>query len=91
MLNQIVIVGRLYENLDGNELVIVVPRTAKNNDKKLEDIIKCNVWGNLADNVKEYCKKGDLIGIKGRIENNNDEIMIVAEKITFLSNSKEEK
>ena len=43
--------------------------------------------------TKEYCDKGDLLGIKGRIESevvdNKKYTIIVAEKVTFLSSKKE--
>jgi hypothetical protein len=40
--------------------------------------------GNIAQNVKEYCKKGDMVGVKGHIETHNK---IYAEKVSFLSSS----
>ena len=44
----------------------------------------------------EYCRKGDLVGVKGRVQTENYEVdgdkrkhtTIVAEKVTFLSSSK---
>ena len=44
----------------------------------------------------EYLKKGDMVGIKGRIntekdKNNINRISIVTEKVTFLSQAKEHK
>ena len=37
----------------------------------------------------EYCKKDDLVGIKGRIEcKENNPVKIIAEKVTFLSNNR---
>ena len=41
----------------------------------------------------EYCKKGDRVGVRGRIEtykdeNNNQVMDIVADKITFLQTGK---
>ncbi len=103
MLNQIVLVGRLVQDPEikelenGNRLCYInlaVPRSWKNADGIYEtDFINCIVWNNIADNVKEYCKKGDLLGIKGRIQTKQEEdksiIEIVAEKVTFLSNRKE--
>ena len=51
------------------------------------------ICNNVADNVKEYYKKGDLLGIKGRIQTRKEEdkniIEIVAEKVTFLLNREE--
>lgn len=103
MLNQIVLVGRLVQDLEIKELengqrvsyiTLAVPRSYKNADGIYEtDFIPCMVWNNIADNVKEYCKKGDLLGIKGRIQTRQEEnkniIEIVAEKVTFLSSRKE--
>ena len=37
------------------------------------------------ESVNEYCKKGDIVGVKGRLENVNDVLIVKAEKITFLS------
>lgn len=103
MLNQIVLVGRLVQDPEIKELengqrvsyiTLAVPRSYKNADGIYEtDFINCIVWNNIADNVKEYCKKGDLLGIKGRIQTRQEEdkniIEIVAEKVTFLPNRKE--
>lgn len=103
MLNQIVLVGRLVQDPEikelenGNRLCYInlaVPRSWKNADGIYEtDFINCIVWNNIADNVKEYCKKGDLLGIKGRIQTKQEEnkniIEIVAEGVTFLSSRKE--
>lgn len=58
------------------------------------DFISCVLWKGIAENTVEYVKKGDLLGIKGRIQSRNIEISddnkkqvieVVAEKVTFLS------
>lgn len=108
MLNQLVLVGRLTSDVEVKEvgdkkvttIVVAVPRPFKNQDGEYEtDFIKCNVWNNLAETTAEYCGKGDLIGIKGRVQTNEIEkedgtkeykLEIVAEKITFLNAKKEE-
>lgn len=103
MLNQIVLVGRLVQDPEIKELengqrvsyiTLSVPRSYKNSDGIYEiDFIPCMAWNNMADNLKEYCKKGDLLGIKGRIQTRQEEdkniIEIVAEKVSFLSSGKE--
>ena len=102
MLNQIVLVGRLVqdpeikETENGNKvsyITLAVPRSYKNGDGIYEtDFITCRIWNNIADNVKKHCEKGDLVGIKGRVTKlNNEDLEIVAEKVTFLSKRKEEK
>lgn len=103
MLNQTVLVGRLVsdpeikETENGNKvsyITLAVPRSYKNSDGIYEtDFMPCKVGYPMCDNVKEYCKKGDLLGIKGRIQTKQEEnkniIEIVAERVTFLSSRKE--
>ena len=100
MLNQMVLVGRLVKNptLIENEskryceITLAIPRSFKNADGIYEtDIIPIILWQGIAENTVEYCKKGDIIGVKGRIQTAEDKIQIIAEKITFLSSKKEEK
>ncbi len=35
------------------------------------DFINCVVWRKSAENVTEYCTKGSLVGITGRIQTSN--------------------
>lgn len=100
MLNQLVLVGRLTENPqlekadDKNycTITLAVNRSFKNADGIYEtDIIPIILWQGIAENTAEYCKKGDIIGVKGRIQTVEDKIQIIAEKITFLSSKKEDK
>lgn len=95
MLNQVVLVGRLTEIKRENEYTIeielAVPRSFKNADGIYDtDYIKCMVNGNVAKNTEEYCNKGDLVGIKGRVQEKDGIMNIIAEKITFLSSKKED-
>ena len=108
MLNQVVIVGRLVQKPtvekteSGKErsfITLAVPRSYKNAEGEYEtDFVDCVLWGGVASNTAEYCKKGDLVGIKGKVETNTYEnadgekkksTQIVAEKVTFLSTAKE--
>ena len=110
MLNQFVGVGRLVaepsvkETEDGKQvsnITIAVPRSYKNENGEYDtDFVKCTMWSGVAENTAEYCHKGDIIGVKGRIQTSNYETedgekrkstQIVAEKITFLSSSKDKK
>ena len=104
MSNQVVLVGRLVgnpileENQNGKKVCIItlaVPRDFKNDEGIYEtDFIKCTLCNVIAENTAEYCKKGDLVGIKGRLETSvyekeNGEkyriTSVVAEKVSFLS------
>ena len=99
MLNQVVIVGRLVakpiveENENGrkiSEITLAVNRSYKNAEGIYEtDFIKCTLWNGIAENTVEYCNKGDIIGVKGRLEClGGNELQLVAEKVTFLANNK---
>ena len=108
MLNQVVLVGRLTRNISVNKsengikvatIPLAIPRSFKNVDGNYDtDFINCVSFDNIADNVKEYCKKGDIVGVKGRVQSrvvekdNEKEYLteIIAEKVTFLSSKKEE-
>lgn len=108
MLNQTVIVGRIVKDPELNEtdngkkvtnITLAVPRSFKNSEGEYEtDFISCVLWKGIAESTVEYCKKGDLVGVKGRIQTRtyeaNDNIKhvteVVAEKVTFLSSKKSE-
>lgn len=104
MLNQIVIVGRLVRNPELREteggkkvtnITLAVPRSYKNVNGEYEtDFIDCVLWTGIAENTTEYCKKGDILGVKGRVQTRTFETEdekkkhvteVVAEKVTFLS------
>lgn len=109
MLNQVVLVGRITKDPEVREtdtkvkvtnITIAVPRSYKNKDGEYDtDFIQVTIWKQLAENTVEYCKKGDLVGVKAHLQNNNYtdkegnkryDLQVVAEKITFLSSKKEE-
>lgn len=105
MLNQIVLVGRLVRDPEVKKakngttyshITLAVPRSYKNVNGEYEtDFIDCTLWHLMAANTKEYCHKGDIVGVKGRIESRvyekDDEkkylTEVIAEKITFLSSN----
>jgi single-strand DNA-binding protein len=109
MLNQIILVGRLTREISINKsengvkvatIPLAIPRSFKNSAGSYDtDFIDCVAFDNIAENTKEYCSKGDIVGVKGRVQSRviekdnkkENTIEIIAEKVTFLSNhSKEE-
>lgn len=110
MLNQAVIVGRIIKEPElkktengtkVSNITLAVPRCFKNSEGQYDtDYISCVLWKGVAESTVEYCKKGDLVGIKGRIqtrlaetedENKRQYVEVVAEKVTFLSSGKKNK
>ncbi len=110
MLNQLVLVGRLVRDPELREsenkikyayITLAVPRSFKNSNGEYEtDFIDCVLWDAIASNTSEYCHKGDIVGIRGRLQTRMTEdkkeqtkqkvIEVVCEKITFLSSKKDE-
>ena len=106
MVNQIVLVGRIARSPEirvtesGKKvatLTLAVPRNYKNASGEYEtDFLDCTLWTAVAESITEYCKTGDMIGVKGRLQTRIIEspegakkrkTEIVAEKVTFLTSS----
>ena len=108
MKNMVYLIGRLTSDpeLKTSEndskhttITIAVSRDYKNTDGVYEtDFIRCSLWDGISEHVCEYCHKGDLIGIKGRIQNRKYEenketkyiTEVIADKVSFLSSKKED-
>ena len=94
MLNQFIIVGRIVKDLEkeSNVITIAIPRHYKNEDGEYDTDFVVAIDGTLAKTTIEYCKKGDIIGVKGNIKSeiSNDirKMLLVAERVTFLSSKK---
>lgn len=90
MLNQFVLVGRVTK-IEQEEVNIAVPRNYKNSEGVYDtDFITIIVKESINEQMQTYCQKGDLIGVKGRIACLNNNLELVAEKITFLASKKKE-
>ena len=104
MLNQIVLVGRLTRDIqvrksDKGTISLAIPRSFKNMEGTYDtDFIDCIAFENIAENTSTYCSKGDIVGVKGRVQSRVVEkdgkkeylMEVIAEKITFLSSKRKE-
>ena len=105
-MNQFFVIGRLVKDPELRKteagknvanVTLAVPRSYKNPNGEYDtDYIDCVLWSSVAETTSEYCKKGDLVGVRGRVQTRvyeKDEVKkfateVVAEKVTFLSNSR---
>ena len=106
MVNQIVLVGRIARvpetktSETGKKyatLTLAVPRNYKNANGEYDtDFLDCTLWTSVAESTSEYCKTGDMIGVKGRVQSRIVEspdglkrrkTEIVAERVTFLTSN----
>lgn len=106
MVNQIVLVGRIARAPETRTtesgkkvatLTLAVPRNYKNNNGEYDtDFLDCTLWSAVAESTSEYCKTGDMIGVKGRLQTRiidtpegtkKRKTEIIAEKVTFLTSN----
>ncbi len=104
MQNQVIIVGRLVRDPElkttesGRKLTnitLAVPRSFKNMQGEYDtDFLECTLWSGVAENTSEYCKVGDMLGVRGRVQsrmiedeegNRSKKTEIIAERVTFLT------
>ncbi len=108
MLNQIVLVGRLTRDIVVNKsdngtkvatITLAIPRSFKNSEGTYDtDFIDCTAFDVVAENTSEYCSKGDIVGVKGRVQSKLVEkedkkeniIQVICEKVTFLSSKSQD-
>lgn len=108
MLNQIILVGRLTRDVTVHKsdkgskvatISLAIPRSFKNMEGSYDtDFIDCVAFEGIAENTAEYCSKGDIVGVKGRVQSrvvekdgNKEYLMeVIAEKVTFLSNKRDD-
>lgn len=105
-MNIVVLIGRLTKDPEvittsnGNKrtsITLAIPRIYRNSEGEYQtDFVRCILWNSIAVNTSEHCSKGDLIGVRGRIEVSNytkdDEVKyetnVIAERVSFLMNKK---
>lgn len=109
-MNKVCITGKITKNIEirytqnnvaVTQFTLAVTRKFKNANGDYEsDFINCVAYKSTAELLSKYVKKGDLLGIEGRIQTRNYEneegkrvyiTEIVVDSIDFLQSKKEEK
>jgi single-strand DNA-binding protein len=104
MINQVTLVGRLTrdpelkvttEGTSVAHITLAVNRHYRNQHGEVDaDFVQCTLWRKAADNTSQYCRKGSVVGITGRLQTRNYEnkegkrvyvTEVVAETVRFLS------
>jgi single-strand DNA-binding protein len=83
MINRVILVGRftkdpgdLRRSSNGNAVVsftIAVDNRFSKQEDRSADFINCVVWNKTAEFVSQYCRKGALVGVEGRIQSRSYE------------------
>ena len=103
-MNKVVLIGRVTQDLElratGTGKDIVSYQLAVRRDKDNTDFINLVTFGEFAKILCQYCKKGDMIGIEGKLQINSYEdkegkkrtsYNVITEKIEFLQTKREDK
>jgi len=106
-MNRLTIVGRIVRDIhlkdigDGRFVmnnVLAVSRLFKSENQPDTDFIPFTAWGKRAELIEEFCNKGDMVGLDGRIQSRtyttpDDETKYVVEmlvdEVQFLQPKKE--
>ena len=79
-MNKVILIGRNTKDIELKQLTsgssviefsIAVNRPYKTNGENESDFFNCVAYSKLAENISRYVKKGDLIGIEGRLQTRN--------------------
>lgn len=103
-MNIVLLIGRLVSDVEIKELpnkvsaayiTLAVKRDFKNSNGEYEtDFIPVTLWEGLAQSISQYCHKGTLVSLKGRIAMYKKEMPdgrffnytdIIGEKVMVLS------
>lgn len=109
MLNRIELIGRLTRDpelryvANGHamaQFTIAVNRDFKNAAGEREaDFIRCVAWRKLAEQVGQYCGKGRLVAVEGRLQTRNYELPdgsrrtlteVIGDRVWFLDSRRSE-
>ena len=96
MFNNISLVGRIVntprlEKDDSNKYIcnitLAVNRSYKNAEGVYDtDFIKCRLYESVAEKTCEYCRKGDLVCVKGSLSSlSGDGIYVMVNKFSYLA------
>jgi single-strand DNA-binding protein len=107
MINQVTLVGRLTRDPDlritpegtsVTNVTLAVNRPFRNQQGEYgADFVQCTLWKKTAENTAQYCRKGSLVGVTGRIQTRYYDNLegkrvyvteVVAEIVKFLDNKR---
>ncbi|MDQ0162582.1 single-stranded DNA-binding protein [Bacillus alveayuensis] len=103
MINQVTLVGRLTrdpeirytsEGAAVANITLAVSRKYRNSAGEIDaDFVNCTLWRRTAENTANYCRKGSIVGVTGRIQTRNYEnnegkrvyvTEVVADSVQFM-------
>ena len=83
MLNNLILIGRYYSIDKVSEDVHILSLVISNEDGDITLPITVNK--KIADRINELCNEGDLFSVKGFISVDNNQLCVIASKLSFIS------
>jgi single-strand DNA-binding protein len=103
VINSVTLVGRLTKDPEMRytaegapvaNITLAVSRSFKNAAGDMDtDFVNCTLWRKTAENTANYCRKGSIVGVSGRIQTRNYEnsegrrvyvTEVVADSVRFM-------
>lgn len=102
MMNRVVMVGRMTRDPElrrtgsgaaVTSFTLALNRNYNSADGQQADYIPCVVWNKIAENVAQYCSKGSLVGVDGRLRSRSYDnaqgqrvyvVEVVCDSVQFL-------
>lgn len=76
-------VGRISYIYDTENIIEVTVAGIRDDEEPIK--VPIQVGANIMENIKSYCHIGDIIGVKGRLKNHDNSLIVAADNVTFLS------
>ena len=83
MLNNVILIGRYYSIDKVSKDVHILSLVISNEDGDITLPITVNKI--IADRINELCNEGDLFGVKGLIYVDNNQLCVIASKLSLIS------
>lgn len=109
MINRVVLVGRLVRDpelrrttsgVSVASFTVAIDNWQKGpNGERTTSFIPCTVWGQVAENVSRFTRKGSLVGIEGRLNQRSYEsrdnrkvsvVEVICDSVQYLEKKPEE-
>ncbi|RSK28883.1 single-stranded DNA-binding protein [Bacillus sp. HMF5848] len=102
-MNNVVLVGRLTRDPElkylgsgvaVSHVTIAINRNFRNANGQIDaDFVNCTIWRKSAENIANYCRKGSVVGVTGRLQSRSYDkdgrriyvTEVVADHVQFLS------
>ena len=90
MINNVLLVGRIVKLKEIDKtIMLAIPKSIRNKEGIYEtDFIDVYLEGNLSKSVFTFCKKGDVIGIKGYLDSQDKELKVMAVQVSYIAQGK---